>query len=238
MNDLVELNINISTNRFEDWIDRYTKRTLPFIIELTKEKNLGVIAGQTLKNVNRGFRKHEINAMITKPHPTEPGPEAQSFPFPVIEFEIFEPAENQIIVKFLHCDNRLLPYLINLLGEIAHMWPETNDEIEGFLNQFIPEKKSEPSLKVGGEKTDNAGEKEDLSEAKPWEKIPDHHWDRMALEFWWLGYNNREIAKKVNAAPRRVTNRICELRGFFGEKIVPYDNQRKKILREKSRDME
>lgn len=239
MNDLVELNINSSTNRFEDWLGRHTLRTLPFIIKLTKEKNLSVIGGRTLRIVNMGFRKHEIKAMITKLPPTEPNTEVGLFIFPAIEFEIFESAENRVIVNFRQCNDRLLPYLFNLLGEIAKVWPETKEDVDKFLKQFISEE--EQPLDTPQEDTDlEKGDDEEMDESsneEPWNQIPDKNWDRYALELWWLGFTNGEIAEKVFAAPRRVTNRISELRGSFGEKIVPYDYRRKKILREKSRDI-
>lgn len=73
------------------------------------------------------------------------------------------------------------------------------------------------------------------SEIKPWEQIPDHYWDRDALRLWWSGYTNIEIGKSISVTPRRVTNRLSDLRKLFGEEIVPKKEQRDKHLR-KSRD--
>jgi DNA-binding NarL/FixJ family response regulator len=66
---------------------------------------------------------------------------------------------------------------------------------------------------------------------KPWEKIPDHLWDKQALNMWHEGYTNSEIAKKVCVTPERVTNRISELRKEHGSGIVPFDEDRRKKLR-------
>ena len=71
----------------------------------------------------------------------------------------------------------------------------------------------------------------------PWEKFVDKGWDRGAIELWREGYTAKEIGKKVNVSTRRVTNRITELRNKYGKDLVPYDEDRKKALREKSRDM-
>jgi hypothetical protein len=73
-------------------------------------------------------------------------------------------------------------------------------------------------------------------EIPPWEKIPDRNWDRKAVELWWKGYENSEISKRVMVEARSVTNRISILRQNFGTDIVPYNAERKKRIREKTRD--
>jgi len=65
---------------------------------------------------------------------------------------------------------------------------------------------------------------------EPWEQIDDHLWDRKALEMWWEGYENSDIAKKVGVTPRAVTNSISFLRSKYGEEIVPKNASRKKYL--------
>lgn len=66
------------------------------------------------------------------------------------------------------------------------------------------------------------------TELPPWEKIPDHLWDRVAVRLWWEGHLAKEIANAVRTTPERVTNRLSELRRQYGPEIVPYDKDRRK----------
>jgi len=63
----------------------------------------------------------------------------------------------------------------------------------------------------------------------PWERIPDHFWDRQAVKMWNEGHTNREISNRVGVTPEAVTNRISELRKEFTIAVVPY----KKDIRRK-----
>ena len=47
---------------------------------------------------------------------------------------------------------------------------------------------------------------------------------------WNKGHSRDEIAQRVHVSKDRVTNRVTELRTKFGEKIIPYDRDRKKLL--------
>lgn len=75
------------------------------------------------------------------------------------------------------------------------------------------------------------------SHQNPWQSIDEQTgWDREALKMWWEGYKNKEIAEKVNVVPRRVTNRISELRKKYNPEIVPYKKDRDQFLRNRARD--
>lgn len=63
---------------------------------------------------------------------------------------------------------------------------------------------------------------------QPWQQITDYLWDRKAVEMWWGNYINIEIGRAVHVSPRRVTNRLSELRKIYGEGVVPTDKQRRK----------
>lgn len=65
--------------------------------------------------------------------------------------------------------------------------------------------------------------------AKPWLEIPDHNWDRCAVELLWMGYMDSEIADKCSVDnPKTVTNRLSALRGQH-PKLVPRRMELKKL---------
>jgi hypothetical protein len=66
---------------------------------------------------------------------------------------------------------------------------------------------------------------EEAEGREPWEQIPDHNWDRKALELWCTGYTHREIGDKVGVTGKTVQNRMTDLRKFYGTEIVPYKKQ-------------
>jgi hypothetical protein len=65
------------------------------------------------------------------------------------------------------------------------------------------------------------------AETQPWEQIPDHLWDRKALELWWQDYTCPEIGNKIGQSPKTVLNRISVLRKLYGEALVPTEKQRR-----------
>ncbi len=57
---------------------------------------------------------------------------------------------------------------------------------------------------------------------KPWEKIPDVGWYREAVRLWRENFSAREIGSKLCKDEQTIRNKIAELRGLYGEEIVPY----------------
>ncbi len=86
-----------------------------------------------------------IEALLSKRSPTDPNAEELSLPFfPVIEFEIVEPASERIKVKAICRHTGLRRYFIDLLDEIADLWPETHDAIsECKIAALTPEQRKE-----------------------------------------------------------------------------------------------
>ena len=123
-----ELTLNTSVLKFEAWLDRYRLLTLPDIIYLDDEKNLSVTGAPTFDHEFSGYRTHTIRASIAKTDPNDPGIEIHSFPFPVIEIELFEPADNRVVIKLKCIHHALLPYVSTMLDKINQMWPETQRE--------------------------------------------------------------------------------------------------------------
>ena len=124
-------------------------------------------------------------------------------------------------------------------------WRDDEENIKFFNDRlfrdltmnFLPDDPYEAMIE---EDTNPAEEPPSISEkprANPWERIPDNSWDRIAVQMWHEGNTNREIAKQVRVTKERVTNRLSELRTQYGKEVVPTDEQRRKKLIEKARDM-
>ena len=56
---------------------------------------------------------------------------------------------------------------------------------------------------------------------QPWHQVPEHLWDRKAVELWWAGHSQKEIGQELSQAPKTVRNRLAQLRKEFGPQIVP-----------------
>jgi len=63
----------------------------------------------------------------------------------------------------------------------------------------------------------------------PWENIPDHLWDRLAVKLWCRGFSNQEIAAWVQVHPRTVSNRLSKLRRSYPKAGIPTHKQRQKL---------
>ena len=62
-------------------------------------------------------------------------------------------------------------------------------------------------------------------------EIPDHLWDRKAVEMWLNGHTNTEIAHRVNVSPRTVTNRISILRKKFPNIVISNNERRRRQIK-------
>lgn len=67
---------------------------------------------------------------------------------------------------------------------------------------------------------------------EPWNQIPDHLWDRTAVQMWREGYTSKEIALSVGVTPRRVTNRLSELRQRYPHIVLTNDMRREMLIRQ------
>lgn len=91
-------------------------------------------------------------------------------------------------------------------------------------NQLISTEGSEPT------KNKPIPEKE----LEPWEKIPDHGWDRIAVKMLWEGAAHKDIAKKINRTTATVANRLSKLRKNKKYKgLVPKYEERMRNLGQK-----
>ena len=71
---------------------------------------------------------------------------------------------------------------------------------------------------------------EDPTRGNPWEDIPDHRWDRKAVQMLWEGYQDPQIAKKLDVSSKTVTNRLSFLRQLYPDCVPTRDELRKKKL--------
>jgi hypothetical protein len=67
---------------------------------------------------------------------------------------------------------------------------------------------------------------------RPWELVPNTGWDRRLLELWWKNYPSSAIGRHLGVSPKRVLNRVSELRRIHGSGVVPTEMQRRGKNRE------
>jgi hypothetical protein len=96
--------------------------------------------------------------------------------------------------------------------------PETMDE------DPIPE--SEAGAERSQEGMDKSRSEIEEGSSKPWELIPEHRWDRTAVEMWCEGYFAQEIANRVNVTAKTVHNRLSKLRQLYPDADIPLNNER------------
>jgi len=124
-----------------------------------------------------------------------------------------------------------LDIVIFILRNYQTIEPITDIEYS-FLTWVDPEKLSQykvknPDLKTDPESIEEYKRKAGIMiqsgfpEEKPWEKIPDHKWDRLAVKYWNKGWTCKEIGEKLGVSSKRVMNRLSELRKNHPEEIVP-----------------
>lgn len=107
------------------------------------------------------------------------------------------------------------------------------DEGNGRAGDAPVQKKHTPSTVHGGKNTDHQNDSEQKEpDRKPWLEIPDHGWDRKAVELLHKRFTDAEIASRLHLAPKTVTNRLSKLRQQYSE-LVPT----RMMLREKALEM-
>lgn len=73
------------------------------------------------------------------------------------------------------------------------------------------------------------GNSQDESKVQPWEQIPDHAWDRTAVELLYRGLSDSEIARAVGVDAKTVTNRLSALRGQFPETVLTREQLKRQL---------
>lgn len=112
--------------------------------------------------------------------------------------------------------------------ELSYQEGHYPDEIRGYLRLLWEAlvadglKPLEEPAAPGGE----AGGKE-VTNLELWERIPDHKWDRRAVELWCKGYSYKDIGRQTRVSWERVRNRLSELRQAYPD-IILVNSQRKK----------
>ena len=63
----------------------------------------------------------------------------------------------------------------------------------------------------------------------PWDRIPDHRWDRRAVKCLWEGLTDPEIAKTLDGLDAKtVTNRLSTLRRLYPDHVPTRGELRKR----------
>ena len=86
--------------------------------------SLSVIGANTFRGEISGLRYHAIDAQAKV---TSEG--TQSDTFPVINLYLIPVSTNRINVKIRFSNSAIKAYVLDMLEEIAYLWPETNNQI-------------------------------------------------------------------------------------------------------------
>lgn len=88
---------------------------------------------------------------------------------------------------------------------------------------------------AAGQVADLLGEDSADRNTQPWHVIPESGNDRKIVELWCKGYTAPEIAGMLDdrLVPKTITNKISQLRGQYGQKVVPINADRLKMIADK-----
>jgi hypothetical protein len=100
-----------------------------------------------------------------------------------------------------------------------------SDDLAGFLHDEL-----EALREQSDEPADPLPDPAKPTGTELWTQIPDHLWDRQALELWHKGHSCTEIGMKIGQAGKTVRNRLTILRSVYGREIVPTNKDRRKKL--------
>lgn len=110
-----------------------------------------------------------------------------------------------------------------LVAYCQSQWPDAKVSYPAKLRQAAtaeppadPRRLLSPSSQRGWTLTD-----------RPWDLVADTGWDRRLLELWWRNYPGTVIGRQLGVSPKRVLNRISELRRKHGSGVVPTEMQRR-----------
>lgn len=120
--------------------------------------------------------------------------------------------------------------------EIKHMLQEWRLKTSPASPTGLDRSSPQPIEPDSGTDINGEGTNREIENLDPWERIPDYLWDRDAIKMWCAGHTNVEIGDAVSVSPKRVTNRISELRKSYP--FIPTNEERRKTIIRKTRDIE
>ena len=108
----------------------------------------------------------------------------------------------------------------------AYVFPEVEAFVGDFLAWCRENWRAEPDAPAKGSV---AVRRQQNQLEEPWQRLPEHLWDRQAVELWWAGHSHKEIGQQLSQAPKTVRNRLTQLRKAFGPQVVPLRHDRDKL---------
>jgi hypothetical protein len=148
MEQILELTLNTTTNRFEQWIRQFVPSSIPYyslgsdgviipavssdgdftpiIIDKDDNKFIKFLGSPYLKDDSQGLRLYEVHLAVGALDSLEKGEETETS-LPLLK--IFETKEGKtsVLIPLTFVD--LYPYIKDLNQEIARLWPETKRTI-------------------------------------------------------------------------------------------------------------
>ena len=216
MEDVAELHINIGMNRFLELMRTYSvlKDTGPFSWQQPFRKH-----GVRLLYFGRCTRLGSDRRMCRIFEHVYWLPKVHILPWPRLVIRLYVTRVRDEQVHLLvrchapHARDTIFPQFVSELYKLRDRFAKASEE--GVEEPPLQEvKETEPAWSPGSE---------------PWTQIPDHGWDRQALDLWWQGLTVPEIANRLHMGEKTVRNRLTTMRKVYGEKIVPTARQLRKM---------
>jgi hypothetical protein len=142
MVDKLDLYLATDIDRFETWLN---KRFDPALFDLGDRRSLSVSKGPTPRGMSATRMTYDIKAHFLEPNPEKPDVPIVNPEFSIIEFEVFDLAENRTLVRIIPKDiiypehPELMVYFLKKLSIFGKYWPESREAIIKWLKNYYKE---------------------------------------------------------------------------------------------------
>jgi hypothetical protein len=145
----------------------------------------------------------------------------------VVDCQVYRAPESYSVRMTFKCQDFAYQEAAQLASDLAHYcqleWPDAQVSYAAEPRRAITAEEPPARQRL----TPAVDQRDWAITDRAWELIPNTGWDRRVLELWWRNYPSSAIGRQLGVSPKRVLNRISELRKSYGSGIVPTEMQRR-----------
>jgi len=227
MDDAAELCLDIDLDRFLELlkVSSLTKATGPFSWQAPyKQEGVRVLFLSKIKNLGKDNVECRVDELAYR----KPGHIIIAGRRHVITLYATRVREGQTYV-LVKCQDPAardssFAHVVKEMGKLEEQLAvQTPDAEAAPVHRLRIEQVALPAGTAGTDKqpVEKAVSPVEPSDEEPWMAVPDHGWDRQALELWWEGYTVGDVASRLSLSEKTVRNRLTALRLAYGAEIVP-----------------